>query len=260
MVLLQKMSSKRKFSGVQGGIAKRRAKSKTAALAMRGLARARGAVRRQHLITDVKGLDTRIDLNPVIATTNTNASSFVLNLVRSGTGYYQRVGSKIAMKSLRLRFSVHSVATPAATTADVQANYLRMVVVYDNSPNSGSIPTFDTIFGSTLQDGTEASGQLDTLRYDNTSRFTVLRDRVIDVNPAAITTAGTTNIMTSLTHVDDFIPLKGLMAHFSGDSTPMTIADIQSGALYVFFRSNFQSGVTYNYIADSQVRLRYFDK
>lgn len=213
-----------------------------------------------HLATEVKGLDTNVDLAPIIDTTNTNGSSFVLNLVRAGAAYYNRVGNKIAMKSLRLRGIMQFITTPAATTADIKGNWIRMVVVYDHSPNSGTIPTYDTIFGNTDQSGMQTCNQLDALRYADTQRFSVLRDKIVTYNPPAITTAGTTNVFSQLVEFDEFIPLKGALTHYSNDTSPMTIADIQNGALYVYFRANTNDVVSYCQITDSQARLRYYDK
>lgn len=226
---------------------------------MRAAVLGRGAAR-QHLATEVKGLDTSLNLAPIIDTTNTNAGIFVVNLARAGTGFYSRIGNKIRMKSLRVRGIMQFITTPAATTADIKGNWVRMAVVYDSSPNSGSIPTYDTIFGNTDQAGTTTTNQLDALKFANTQRFSVLRDRIVPYNPPAITTAGTTNVFSQLVAFDEFIPLKGAMTQYSTDSSPMTIADIEHGALYVIFRANTNDVVSYCQITDSQARLRYYDK
>jgi len=177
------MLGKRKYAGPASG-AKRQTTSR--AVLGRNLTRtllppvrmganarapARWAVRQGEL----KGVDTSLALSPVIATTNTNASAFTINLIPPGTASYNRVGRKTYPSSLRLFGEAFYTYGVAATTANVAGSQLRMVVVWDKQPG-GAVPAFDTIFGHTLQDGTEACVFTDPLRFDNTDRFHVIRD------------------------------------------------------------------------------------
>jgi len=193
-------------------------------------------------------------------TTNTNASSFTLNLVRPGTASYNRVGRKISLLSVRLRgfFQLNSLA--AATTGLLTGNMVRMVVVYDKQP-SGAVPAFDTIFGHTDQAGTESSIFLDPVKYDNMSRFQILKDCVIDMNLLTENQeGGTTDEVQQIYSFDEYVKLGGRETVFSGQSSPCTIADISSGGLYVFFRA--ATNITSSFIglgADSVARLRYID-
>jgi len=66
---------------------------------------------------EVKGMDTDISLNPMISTTNSNASSFVLNLVQSGAASWNRVGRKTHIKSLRLIGNINFNSQPRFLTA-----------------------------------------------------------------------------------------------------------------------------------------------
>lgn len=210
---------------------------------------------------ELKGMDTLLTISGgnVLATTNTATSSFVLNLVPNGATSYQRVGKRIKMKSVRLMGNAALTTGPTATTLDQNGNILRMVVVYDKQP-SGAQPIWSDIFGYTPQNGTEDSTVLSPLKYDNVDRFTVLRDRKICINPAAVIAGGTVNEMTSQQDFDEFIPLKGLESLFSGQSGTMTIADISSGALYVYFRAILNNSTTeWSISANSVARLRYLD-
>jgi len=210
---------------------------------------------------ELKGMDTELTLNPIISTTSTNASSFTLNLVRTGNGAWARIGRKIRMKSVRLTGALQCTYGPEATTGALLPNSTRMVVVYDKQP-SGTLPTFDTIFGHTVQDGTESSGFRDALRFDNTERFIVLRDKICDFVPQAQNQeGGTTDTISQIASFDEYINLKGLPAQYSGESEPMTIADISSGALYVFFRSATNASATLVQVkSTSTARLRYTDQ
>jgi len=206
-----------------------------------------------------KGMDTELAVNPVLATTNTNGAAFVLNLVQQGTGSWNRVGRKIYMTSARLRGQFTHFSAPNSETAGYEGNYVRMVVVYDKQPSGGAIPSFDTVFGTTDQSGSETTDILDPIKYDNMSRFRVLRDTVLTSNvTAAPETAGSQWIAHY--PFDEYIKLGKMETVFSGQSDPMTIADISTGALYVYFRADIQTATDFMLVAQTaKSRLRYFD-
>lgn len=209
---------------------------------------------------EVKGMDTILTLAPVIATTTTNASSFVLNLIQPGTGSWNRVGRKAHLKSARLRVTVSHSYQPVAVTGTTTGNQLRMIVVWDKQPSGAAIPTFDTIFGLTDQTGAEATTFINPIKYDNMDRFSVLRDKVVDCNIGCNNFSGTVNNVTNIYQVDEFIELKGRECVFSGQSNPMTIADVSTGALYVFFRAQVNAAENLiNLLDESFCRLRYLD-
>ena len=199
-------------------------------------------------------MDTSIDIanGNLVSTTNTNDSAFVLNLVRTGNGYFNRSGNSISMKSIRLRGLAryyYGAAGPVNSSGT-----LRMVVVYDKRP-AGTIPTFDTIFGRTTQDGTETCEFLDALRFDNTNRFTVLKDMVVSPQPASTSVANSTVEFA----FDSYVKLKGLKTQYSADSAPMTISDISTGGLYVYFRADGNVGASSFDIDSATARLRWYD-
>lgn len=165
---------------------------------------------------EVKGVDTDLAYNPIIATTSTNAGIFVLNLVVPGTGSWNRVGRKISMKSVRLHGQCAMACLPTAATGVMIANVLRMSLVYDKQPSSGTIPTFDTIFGNTAPDGTESTQFFSPRRYDNLARFEVIRDTVINMPIPSTTSFGTNNQITFFYPFDIFVNLRGRETVFSG--------------------------------------------
>jgi len=72
--------------------------------------------------------------------------------------------------------------------------------------------------------------------------------------------AGTTNLVLQTRPFDMFINLNGLKTTYSGQTDPQTIADISSGALYVFFRANTNVATDFIQVeSDSFARLRYKD-
>lgn len=202
---------------------------------------------------ELKGMDTALGsvIGDVIATTNTNDDIAVLNLVQQGNGSWNRVGKQIEMDSLRITGAIR-LKTDSETQG--YANSFRMVVIYDKQPSGQAIPTWDTIFGKTNQNGTESCTIFDPLRYDNMGRFKVLLDRKIDMNPGIV---GQTYMIKT---IDEYIKLRNKKTIFSGQSTPMTIADISTGALYIGFRAYFDSvRAQVDVTADFMSRLRYRD-
>lgn len=213
-------------------------------------------------VGELKGMDTDLAIvTPIIATTSTNASAFVLNLVGQGTGSMNRIGKKCRLQSVRLIGNAQYNIAPAATTLNTVNAILRMVVVWDKQP-SGVLPNFDTIFGTTIQDGTEASNVLAPLRYDNMDRFQILRDERVSSNSGAVVTGGSGNIYAQFFPLDVFIPLRGRETVFNSTAAAPTIADISSGGLYVFFRatSATDDAADWSIPANTFARLRYMDQ
>lgn len=210
---------------------------------------------------ELKGVDTELALTPVIATTNTNASSFVLNLVAPGTGSYNRVGRKIFNRNVRIFGHLEYTYSGVATTENLNGSTLRMVLVWDKQP-SGVTPTFDTIFGSTTQDATESTDIFDPLKYDNMQRFRILKDvHITALINSQNTTGGTEDYIINNYYVDEFVDLKNRETTYSGQSSPCTIADISTGALFLFFRAD-QATANINawtVASTCKSRLRYTD-
>jgi len=234
-----------------------------------GVSRARASnyVGRQSNVRQVvgnlakKGMDTDVSIaaGSVIDTTTTNASSFVLNLVQQGAGSWNRVGRKIVPKSLRIKGTAIFTMTPLFSSGAQAGNTLRQVVVWDKQPSGGAVPTFDTIFGITAQDGTESCPDITCPpRYDTMDRFQVLSDTMLCSGDAISNSIGTAPYLQKTMEIDTYIPLKVGETLFSGQSAPMTIADINSGALYVFYRArnNLASAQA---SVDAIARLRYLN-
>jgi len=207
---------------------------------------------------ELKGVDTSLTLSPVIATTTTNGSAFLLNAIAPGSASYNRIGRKSSLKSLRIKGGLSCVMTPSAN-GTVLANSLRMVVVWDKQPNSGAIPTWDVIFGVTDQLGNETSTVTAPLRYDNMDRFQVIKDKSYDLETLIGGVASTAAIVQYLS-VDEFISLGGRETNYSGQSATCTTADISTGALYVYFRAQANDATSaFSVDADTIARLRYLD-
>jgi len=231
----------------------------TAAARGKSLNRAVAAAVRKTV--EKKGVDFPLTIaGTVVTTTNTNADCFVVDLVQQGAGSWNRVGRKIELQSLRIRGVAIWTYDPAAST-HLLGNVLRMVVVWDKQPSGNAIPTFDTVFGVTGQDGSETSTFLNPVKYDNMDRFSVLRDCVTEFKPKVLNTTAGGAVTFENYPFDEFIPLKGREVVFLGQSNPMTIADISTGAVYVYFRALTAdaSGSGLSISNTSFARLRYID-
>jgi len=206
---------------------------------------------------ELRGIDVLLALTPIINTTNTNGSSFMLNGTNQGSASWQRIGNKIAMQSLRIRGRLTTTFTPVTTTASTGAQVIRMVVVYDKTP-SGSLPAWDTIFGTITNEGGVASNVLASLLLTRTKRFRVLKDCVYAHSAAAGGSGGTVNATQIDQYLDEFIPLKGLETQYTASNTTPVIGDISSGGLYVYFRASDNSGTaTFSAVDDITARLRF---
>jgi len=202
---------------------------------------------------EVKCCDLNFDISGVLNSTNTNGQIAPVNCIQPGTGSWNRIGKKIKMKSVRYKFQISFQGQPGTST---QNGTLRCVLVYDKQPSSQAVPTFNQIFGSTDQTGSESTyGIFDNLRVDNTERFSVIKD---DTYTSDIQAVDATNGNEYQISVDTFVKLKELDTVFSGQSNPCTIADISSGALYLIMRVDTGLNVVVN-VNQSVLRLRYYD-
>ena len=209
-----------------------------------------------------KGMDTNLEINSgIITTTNTNGSCFVLNLIQQGSGSWNRVGRKVNLKSLRLKGSFLVTYDTNEGGGITRGNLVRMVVVWDKQPSGNAVPAFDQVFGTTDQDGTEVSGILSPPRYDNMNRFQILRDKTFESVPQTIFPSGGNYYVNHPICFDEYLKLAGKQTVFSGQSVRMTISDISTGGLYVYFRAlvNDPSISQINVSNLSNSRLRYID-
>lgn len=206
---------------------------------------------------ELKGMDTLLTISPILGTTNTNGSSITLNLINPGSASYNRIGRKLRLSSLRLKGAI-SFQMSASAVGSVPGQGVRMVVVWDKQTN-GALPAFQDIFGYTTLDGTETSTILSPPKYDNMARFQVLKDVLIEPE-TLVPGVVTTGVIEQLIHFDHYISLKGKEVTYGGQNVPCTIADITTGGLYVYFRSQVNTPSNLAVVdADSVARLRYID-
>lgn len=195
-----------------------------------------------------KGVDTPLAINGIIDTYNTNGDIYLLNGIDAGTQAYQRVGRKVRYLSLRVK----GVANLEGVT---RANVLRMIVVWDKQPN-GALPTYSQIFGNTDAVGITTQTLNSQILYDQMDRFKILRDKTMPMNIASNATA--TELYAYWVEWDEYINLKGLESVYN-DGNAGTIADINSGAIYLIFRAAIYDATNSHVDVNCVARLRYTD-
>lgn len=207
-------------------------------------------------VGELKGMDTFLTYAPVLASTGTNGGILPTNLIQTGTGSWNRIGRKVCLKSLRLQGTA-SCTHVLNAASDLDGNVLRMIVVWDKQPSGGAEPLFSDIFGQTSQAGVENTSWYSPPKYDTMMRFTVLKEFSINSNAEA--TPSATNYTMNEFHVDEYVRLPNLESNYSGQSSPMTIADINSGALYVIARAKTASATNTQWVVELNARIRYTD-
>jgi len=208
-----------------------------------------------------KGMDTPFSV-VIDNDYNNNQGTQCLNLIQAGSGSWNRIGRKSFPKSIRLTYAL--TWTFANSVSKLIPNILvRTVLVWDKSPQKGTLPKFNEVFSSTLQDGTETAYFQSGVAFDAMDRFTIIRDKTHTLNPQSYPPDDTAPDSSRITVCeDDYIRMPaGLETVYASNSTPMTIADVYSGALYLMTYSYYgvPAGCAIFYESSSVARLRYSD-
>ena len=97
-----------------------------------------------------------------------------LNLIQQGAGFYQRIGTKINIKSIEFYGDFKQTVDPTNVA------YFRYMIVYDRQPN-GSYPAITDI----LRDNDSATSFNSGVSLVNRSRFAMIRDKRCVVDAGA---------------------------------------------------------------------------
>lgn len=183
---------------------------------------------------EIHTLDTVIGLEAPSAVTNANVK--VLNLVREGSAYYERIGSQVFNRSLHIRgtIQVNQQTTPTM-------RYVRVAVVWDARP-SGVAPAISDVFAdSNSAKNTDHLSYTDVLQQD---RFVVLKDRVWTFMPSGSEQAGGTTDAYVWGNTDFTMNCKlfGRVGTTVFKANGGTIGDISTGALYIMAWGNILTG------------------
>lgn len=215
----------------------------------------RGAGRYSSRVPEIKFVDTaRRNLTSASAATPPIAD--LLFCVVPGSAAYQRIGQRVQLKSLRIRGNIEGV------TAYTGVDTGRILVVYDRQPN-GAKALWTDVIASVTNAGATASTEVDGLNMANRERFQILADEQLYLNGFQ-STAGvisTPSFFTSteknppMLNFDRFIKLKNLEVHFNNGAAG-TVADIQTGAVLMFFAAGANSDAKWVFEYGSRTRYQ----
>jgi hypothetical protein len=180
----------------------------------------------------------------------------IQNLARinQGAGIPNRIGNKVALKSLRIRCTVEE--TGIGGTPPQSA---RFMIIYDRQAN-GVYPALDNVLAEIINNNTISPGNhLSSINPNFYDRYIVLCDKIFIIGGAQV---GST-ISTGPTEqkgfiLDEFIKLKGLETQFGSNTAGAPIADLNTGALYVIGWGDQTNGAE-PFFMSGTFRLRFYD-
>lgn len=215
---------------------------------------------------ETKTLDISLSAgNPfqgIVDTYNTNQSALILNPVQEGAGDYQRIGKRINMKSIRVRGTISIVSkTPAVVSSGFNTLNVRLVIVYFRE-QLAAIPDWNAVFNCVDAIGTKFSNLNAPLASSAMTSCVLLMDRMYNntaLGPLSLTS--TENQYNC--PFDEYLDLGGAGATYQGTSNPITAANITTGMLVMYMRSDMDStapGEGQAFIFENSIaRLRYTD-
>lgn len=185
-----------------------------------------------------KFLDTSSNTGAVTTTGQILPSSLVT--VAAGSGESQRIGRKITVRALHLRFVA---GLNSQTTGNNTDDGLRVIVYLDKQCNGAT---------ATVTDILETADYLSFNNLANKNRFMVLMDKHVDVSATCGAYNGTTNIFGSKAVTKSMHKKLNVPIEFS--STTGGLTEIRSnnlGVLVISDKGNIQYTAT--------ARIRYTD-
>jgi len=230
-------------------------RSRKAAAASRAVSRARAILRARNARTmsgilrtgGFRGVwngrgQTELKFNDT-ATLTTNVPTAgnvnLLNGIAAGTDYNQRIGRKITIKSIYLRYTLNPISTASAAVGDT----VRVMIVYDTQAN-GAL--------ATVADVLQTSGYQSGINLNNRDRFKIMYDKW-HVMPANTYTAGALTAGSPTQKFASKFKSCNLEQIFSG--TTGAIGSIATGSLFslVISAANNVSNINLEF------RLRFID-
>lgn len=184
------------------------------------------------------------------------ATFTLLNGLALGTSAFQRIGNKIAMKSLywSLAFGQNALDADPATDTNVVNSPVRMMIVYDKQPN-GSLPVVGDLLSAFSGIANTTARAIDINspnNLNNKDRFVVIADKRFVLSSNG----------NSSRFIKKYKKLNTSVAYKSG-ATVGDITDITSGSLYfVAFRDAEMNNIAdpvASVVMTGDIRLRYQD-
>lgn len=155
-------------------------------------------------------------------TTSPDTGTFyLLNGLSLGTSVTTRIGQKIVIKSIHVKVVVNGA--PFSQTPTVAANRVRLMLLWDNQPN-----TLTPTIGDVLENATAGVGIVSSQYTGYISRFRILWDERVDLTNLTAANAPT-NIITQ--YREKFLKTNLLVSY--SDTNNGDIQDIITGAVFL---------------------------
>lgn len=181
---------------------------------------------------------------------NTSGSFTLLANPTLGSDFTNRIGRKIVLKSFYIRGYIAQEKALAEAPAGAPAQYGRMIVFCDLQPNGAAPAVTDLLV--------EAKPQ-SQLNLNNRDRFVILTDKNYVLDPWFLSTTATQSYASCSNNIKLVKKYKKISVETIYNATNGgTIADINSGALYMFWIGD-QNGVADDLNAIVSTRVRYID-
>lgn len=204
--------------------------------APRGTAYVKGAIAPYGGRKELKYIDTNLG-----KACDTTGSVTALNLIAVGDDNTTRDGREVVIKSVQMK----GFLTRVDDTVGV-AQYCRVMLVWDNAVNSGSIATIAQIL-------TSSTGTAFPL-IDNAARFTILSDQTLVLGTYNDTGSYSTVETPGSQKIDLYLKINQV-TKYSG--TTAAIGSIQNGALLLVCVST--NAASSGAVVNGQVRVRFTD-
>jgi len=180
-----------------------------------------------------------VDVDPTVVAVNTTGSVTLLNGIATGTDFTDRIGRKVLLKSIQLRWQLEP------TDQVVGGNLCRIVIVYDAQTNGAAPAVTDVL---------KSASPLANVNLNNRDRFQILFDKTYLQLFAANTATQAVAFGQAYFRGKLYRRLKHEMV-FGG--TTAAVGSIQTGSIYLItIGSNIAT-------ADSQLsftsRIRFMD-
>lgn len=191
------------------------------------------------------------DISTAVYQVNTTGSITLLHNPVLGSDYTQRIGRKTSIKSLYVRGLVQlelaAIGMPGATGACMA----RMIIFIDSQPN-GAVPAITDLLVEALPQS--------QLNLNNRDRFRIVKDREYVYDPFLVSTTATQAIANwgRVIHPVKMYKKLNIETVFNGTNGG-TIADINTGALYMLWVGNLGAGTNVDMNAIVSTRVRYKD-
>lgn len=172
---------------------------------------------------------------------DTTGSVTLMNGMAQGTDFTQRVGRKYTNVAVQLEGQI----IPADNVTQLIGNKIRVMVIYDKQPN-GALPV--------ITDVLTASTANAFMNLNNRDRFRVLIDHNTTLGGLQETA---TQAVAASPNVENVSVFKKVNLETICDGTGATVADIQSGSIFLLTIGSQAAGLGHIFVA--ALRIRFVD-